>query len=226
VQPSDFGLSAKLGAVDTMTAYVDCGASDYLVAVVPGRHWQEGGFGDQNNGGPGVTVIPPLSTVKEWLDVMLTGQAGGPRNQDGFYEGGWWLDRSLCVKWALNDDLTYYRSGDDKKYDLAKKFPDQVGIVTDDMLDEYKANVCAAFCALTEQAFKKGIKMKAWYKKKKEALDYVEKLQDKQFKSGGVKRKRSIAKGCKSGGPSPKLEKDQAQTNCKCELYGDEGSQM
>ena len=84
-----------------------------------GQSWDQAGLGDQDGfkGNFGVVLPPDESDLREWLLGVLFGIHGG-LCVNGMYNGGWWWDRSVKVKWTDVDEPLYYRAGDDGAYDL------------------------------------------------------------------------------------------------------------
>ena len=94
-------------------------AGCYGLRVRPGRDWD---WGDQNDGGWGLTIPPDAGERREWIRQTLLGEGGEPCvGSDGVEErhtlGGWWPTRSINVVWQ-NGEVYSYKAGDGGRYDL------------------------------------------------------------------------------------------------------------
>ena len=92
------GVNATAVAeVDWTYCYVDVlEPGEYGLPIRRGPSWVWSGMGDDQDGGGGIGTSqwPSYAIQKDWLNLMMDGDCGGDRDADGFYNGGWWLDRS------------------------------------------------------------------------------------------------------------------------------------
>ena len=125
------GVNATAVAeVDWTYWYVDVlEPGEYGLPIRRGPSWDWSGMGDDQDGGGGIGTSqwPSYAIQKDWLNLMMDGDCGGDRDADGFYNGGWWLDRSSVGRFPKIGDNTggtfYYKSGDQGCYDLYKILP-------------------------------------------------------------------------------------------------------
>ena len=125
------GVNATAVAeVDWTYWYVDVlEPGEYGLLIRRGPSWVWSGMGDDQDGGGciGTSQWPNYAIQREWLSLMRNGDCGGEQDADGFYNGGWWLDRSSVGRFPKIGDNTggtfYYKSGDEGRYDLYKIIP-------------------------------------------------------------------------------------------------------
>ena len=69
---------------------------EYGLLIRCGPSWVWSGNGDDQDGGGGIGTSqwPNYAIQRDWLSLMRNGDCGGEQDADGFYNGGWWLDRS------------------------------------------------------------------------------------------------------------------------------------
>ena len=66
----------------------------------------------------GRVVVPDDEDIIEWLQLGTSGTCGGEAIQ-GWYDGGWWVDVSCCVRWEgpyRAHGTKYYKAGDQGRY--------------------------------------------------------------------------------------------------------------
>lgn len=90
----------------------------FLGPVTPRtRCIEEDGAGDQIRG-PATSVVPDFTTLKDWargtMGVAGFGIPGGQR-----YMGGFFVSRSIVVKWALSRRSFVYKAGDEGRHHFA-----------------------------------------------------------------------------------------------------------
>ena len=125
------GVNATAVAeVDWTYCYVDVlEPGEYGLPIRRGPSWVWSGMGDDQDGGGGIGTSqwPNYAIQRDWLSLMRNGDCGGEQDADGFYNGGWWLDRSSVGRFPKIGDNTggtfYYKSGDEGRYDLYKIIP-------------------------------------------------------------------------------------------------------
>ena len=125
------GVNATAVAeVDWTYWYVDVlEPGEYGLLIRRGPSWDWSGMGDDQDGGGGIGTSqwPNYAIQRDWLSLMRNGDCGGEQDADGFYNGGWWLDRSSVGRFPKIGDNTggtfYYKSGDEGRYDLYKIIP-------------------------------------------------------------------------------------------------------
>ena len=125
------GVNATAVAeVDWTYWYVDVlEPGEYGLPIRRGPSWVWSGMGDDQDGGGGIGTSqwPNYAIQRDWLSLMRNGDCGGEQDADGFYNGGWWLDRSSVGRFPKIGDNTggtfYYKSGDEGRYDLYKIIP-------------------------------------------------------------------------------------------------------
>jgi hypothetical protein len=100
---------------------------EYGYPCIPGLDWEERGFGDEQipAGTLGMSTIADQHTLGQWLTGMITGDCGGERDSNGFWDGGRWLDRSVVV-WSLKGIFTF-RAGDGFSNIILKVFMAEPG---------------------------------------------------------------------------------------------------
>ena len=94
---------------------------EYGYLCLPGPDFSPSGFGEDQFPPPenyGISKIPDANVTRAWYLLMITGAAGGVPDANGFYDGGWWLDRSVVVETRAG--TFNYKAGDGGLFDIAK----------------------------------------------------------------------------------------------------------
>ncbi|CAK0803130.1 unnamed protein product, partial [Prorocentrum cordatum] len=93
---------------------------DFGAIVVRGPAWDRDDA-DGGSGKKGEIHVPGKQVLYTWMTTVLCGSAGGRACPQGFFNGGWWIDRSCWAIFAEYDNEgSFYRCGDEGKWDLAK----------------------------------------------------------------------------------------------------------